>query len=519
MKNTIKVLGIIALAAVIGFGVVSCDDGGGSSPSKDPIPKAADYDISGMSCYLLKYGELLNPSNYAAPVIQAKQGKSGGAVTLYYKGILSTTYTKSAVLPTVAGTYAVTFDVAAAEGWQAASGLEAGTFLINDILVTGVSTGERTLKAWLAAQADNTAAAPYYISIAYSQGDVFISAVCDVLKMYPNKYVSLHDLFYNTNYGAPPDDFDFFASISSFKDCTNLVGITIPKEMNITGNLTFYGCTSLKDVIMPDHIKSIGDSTFMGCTGLESITIGNSVTSIGDNAFNDCSSLKNVTIGSGVISIGDSAFWDCTSLKSITIPANVKSIGRDAFSGAGIESITIPNSVTSIGANVFKYCNSLKSLTIDTTTIDEDYGLDTTGLESVTIGNSVKSIEGIGFFECTTLKNVTIGNSVESIGFGVFLSCTSLSSITIPASVKSIVVGAFYRTGLTSVTFAGTIPSGGFAQDFTFDYEDDEVFEEGEVISVFPGDLRAKFYASNASNGTPGRYTRPNTSSTTWTKQ
>jgi hypothetical protein len=31
--------------------------------------------------------------------------------------------------------------------------------------------------------------------------------------------------------------------------------------------------------------------------------------------------------------------------------------------------------------------------------------------------------------------------------------------------------------------------------------------------------LRAKFYATNSVNGTPGTYTRPSGSSTTWTRQ
>jgi hypothetical protein len=36
---------------------------------------------------------------------------------------------------------------------------------------------------------------------------------------------------------------------------------------------------------------------------------------------------------------------------------------------------------------------------------------------------------------------------------------------------------------------------------------------------VFPGDLRAKFYATDRTNGTPGTYTRPSGSSNTWTRQ
>jgi len=65
---------------------------------------------------------------------------------------------------------------------------------------------------------------------------------------------------------------------------------------------------------------------------------------------------------------------------------------------------------------------------------------------------------------------------------------------------------AFYPCdNLTSVTFLGTIPSSGFHSE--------------SYNNVFPGDLRTKFYATNSTNGTPGTYTRPNGSSSTWTKQ
>jgi hypothetical protein len=74
--------------------------------------------------------------------------------------------------------------------------------------------------------------------------------------------------------------------------------------------------------------------------------------------------------------------------------------------------------------------------------------------------------------------------------------------ITIPASVTSIVNTAFYNcTGLTSVTFAGTI-SGTFG------------------TSSFPGDLRDKYLAAGGGIGT---YTRSGGGTTedpyVWTKQ
>jgi len=72
--------------------------------------------------------------------------------------------------------------------------------------------------------------------------------------------------------------------------------------------------------------------------------------------------------------------------------------------------------------------------------------------------------------------------------------------------------GAFNNcTSLTSVTFTGTIAEVNFGSINSY----------GNLVSPFNGDLRAKFYATNASNGTPGTYTTtaPVGNSSVWTKQ
>jgi len=93
-----------------------------------------------------------------------------------------------------------------------------------------------------------------------------------------------------------------------------------------------------------------------------------------------------------------------------------------------------------------------------------------------------------------SITGVTIPNTITSIGMQTFLECSNLVSITIPSTVTSIGLEAFYNTGLTSVTFQGTITSSNL---------DDR---------ALPGDLRAKYLAEG-----PGTYTTSGYS--VWTKQ
>jgi len=115
MKN-IQFIGLIALAAVITFGfpvlsLTGCDD---DSPAVVPqTPVADDFDVGNLSQVL---------GSVTPVTVTAKPGKSTGAVTVYYAG--------SRTLPLELGSYAVTFDVAAAKNWKAAKGLVGGTLWI-----------------------------------------------------------------------------------------------------------------------------------------------------------------------------------------------------------------------------------------------------------------------------------------------------------------------------------------------------------------------------------------------------
>lgn len=132
--------------------------------------------------------------------------------------------------------------------------------------------------------------------------------------------------------------------------------------------------------------------------------------------------------------------------------------------------------------------------------------LDISGSNITAIPDYAFNTGSPNFLGCETLIEITLPDSITSIGDAVFYSCQILSSVTIPNSVTSIGDMAFtYCYNLASVTFQGTIPTSGF---------DSSAF-------LYIGDLRAKFYASNASNGTPGTYTTtaPLGENSVWRKQ
>ena len=388
-----------------------------------------------------------------------------------------------------------------------------GTQTIPQLVYTASSLSD--LGEWLARQTDNTADTAYKAKLNVNNlGGSYVTdgSAGKTLTDNSTKYVSL-DLSGST-----------FTSISdnAFTYCTSLAGVIIPNGVTSIGLNAFWGCTSLTSVTIPASVTSIENSAFpySGLTEINvdaantvyssvdgvlynkpkttlikyparktgAFTIPDGVTTIGEQAFWDCTGLASVTIGNGVTTIGDDAFYACISLTAIDVDS-----ANSAYSSAdGIlynknkttlinypakkadSTFTIPNSVTTIGRSAF-------------------YGSD--NLTSVTIPNSVTTI-GTRAFDATRFTSITIPDSVASIGNQAFYR-TSLTNITIPNSVTTIGTRAFSLSySLTSVTFERA--------DTTID---DNSFPEGSS-------LKTAYTA-----GGIGTYTRPNTSSTTWTKQ
>jgi hypothetical protein len=94
------------------------------SPGNGTTPTAADYNIGNLT---------QTAGSVTAVTITPKPGKSTGARTIYYDG--------NTAVPQTQGEYTVTFDVAAATGWDAVTGLFAGTLTVNGTGNSGRTIG------------------------------------------------------------------------------------------------------------------------------------------------------------------------------------------------------------------------------------------------------------------------------------------------------------------------------------------------------------------------------------------
>jgi len=105
------------VAAATGYNAASGLAGGTLTiiPAGQPLldPVAGDFDIGSLN---------QTADNITAVTIMPKTGKSSGSITIYYNG--------STTLPTTAGTYTVTFDIAMSAGFNAATGLAGGALTI-----------------------------------------------------------------------------------------------------------------------------------------------------------------------------------------------------------------------------------------------------------------------------------------------------------------------------------------------------------------------------------------------------
>ncbi|WP_461245754.1 leucine-rich repeat domain-containing protein [Treponema sp. R6D11] len=287
MKLTKKLLGIIAVIAVIGFmalPLTGCQDAGddedsstsGSAPSGTQTD--GDTPITSVSISITAPTQGSTPVTTATTIMVNFTNAITWSPAFDGNGKFKagTVYTATITLTALSGfTFTGLTDVRINNNTLNASSIKENiggtvkleyTFPQTELLFNAVTS----FGTWLASQAANDPATAYPVVLNVSG----LSNIQSLLSSNSTKYVSL-DLSGTT-----------FASI---------------------GGVAFHGCTSLASVNIPVNVNSIGSGAFQKCTELTSVSIPANVTSIGIAAFNGCTNLASVTFATGS-NIADASF-------------------------------------------------------------------------------------------------------------------------------------------------------------------------------------------------------------------
>ena len=218
-------------------------------------------------------------------------------------------------------------------------------------------------------------------------------------------------------------------------------------------------------LVVEDGITYLGNRAFQNCSNLKTVTLPTSLTILGTHVFKACSALESLDL-SNIVSFGKEAFVNCSGLTQLTMPTalTISEIPQAAFSGLSkVENdIVIPAGVTSIGPSAFVNWGSLNDNTV---AIQWNKSVKTVGNsafqgakidEALQIPASVETLGTKAFWK-TGITSLSFGDDSEltTIGELAFSECNSLAgNVTIPAKVTKIGKQAFMKTGITGLSFA-----------------------------------------------------------------
>ena len=256
-----------------------------------------------------------------------------------------------------------------------------------------------------------------------------------------------------SNYGGP------------FAECSGLKTVIFENGTTKIASNLFENCIGLEEISIPDTVTVIGDSAFSECVNLSRVHIPDNVTKIEAVAFEGCSNLADVILSKNLKYMGWGAFEDCTKITKIEIPKSLEECGSSADYGPfgdciGLKTVIFESGITKIPCYLFEKCTGLEKINIpDTVTVVENSSFSgCTKLEEVKYSNKLTKIENDGFYGCTSLKKVVMPDTINFIGNSIFENCTSLTEVHLPKSLKEIPSDTFSGCKkLTAINFPSTL--------------------------------------------------------------
>ena len=148
--------------------------------------------------------------------------------------------------------------------------------------------------------------------------------------------------------------------------CTSLKEITIPENIYTVWAYTFKGCTALEKVQLPKTLIKIDQGAFENCTGLTYMFYPTNLEIIGSWSFKGCTALEEVEMQwTDATEIREGAFKNCSALKIIRLPANIQTLGDSCFYGIGAAEFTVPETVRNIEPWCFARAYSLTDIVFE----------------------------------------------------------------------------------------------------------------------------------------------------------
>ena len=246
----------------------------------------------------------------------------------------------------------------------------------------------------------------------------------------------------------------------TFKDCTLLTEITLPKGLQVIGKRAFLNCTSLENIVIPEGVTVIEDGAFEGCKNLKSISLPSTLVTLGEGVFNNCDSLEKVSSKSEKFTVKDNILFaeeETILIKyfdkkatAYTVPGTVVEVSSYAFQKTILQVVVINENVKEIGKSIFADCEELVEIVIPFLGSNEEsatklayfFGENPKNIQKVTILGG-KEISSIAFRNCSGLVEVVLPNTIQLIGADAFYGLKKLQTVNIPSSVKRVENRAF----------------------------------------------------------------------------